>query len=264
MNGALIGSMAVLVIIGAANGVIGGLIGICGIAGFLLPMLYTGALGYSVDQALAYSFLAFLVSGCIGAWQYRREGNLDIPLSVKLGAGSAIGAVAGVALQSMIEKETAKAILYVVVLFSGISILFRMWKEKKSAGQEEKKSEKNLTENIGFLSLLGMTTGAVCALSGAGGPVLVMPLLVVCGVSARTAVGVALFDSVFIAVPSCVGYLARIDGKESVVLLFLIAITHGIGVWVGSRFAGKIPVQGLKRFIAIFSVGISLYMLFVA
>lgn len=257
MNGALIGSMAVLVIIGAANGVIGGLIGICGIAGFLLPMLYTGALGYSVDQALAYSFLAFLVSGCIGAWQYRREGNLDIPLSVKLGAGSAIGAVAGVALQSMIEKETAKAILYVVVLFSGISILFRMWKEKKSAGQEEKKSEKNLTENIGFLLLLGMTTGA-------GGPVLVMPLLVVCGVSARTAVGVALFDSVFIAVPSCVGYLARIDWKESVVLLFLIAITHGIGVWVGSRFAGKIPVQGLKRFIAIFSVGISLYMLFVA
>ena len=252
MNGALIGSMAVLVIIGAANGVIGGLIGICGIAGFLLPMLYTGALGYSVDQALAYSFLAFLVSGCIGAWQYRREGNLDIPLSVKLGAGSAIGAVAGVALQSMIEKETAKA------------ILFRMWKEKKSAGQEEKKSEKNLTENIGFLLLLGMTTGAVCALSGAGGPVLVMPLLVVCGVSARTAVGVALFDSVFIAVPSCVGYLARIDWKESVVLLFLIAITHGIGVWVGSRFAGKIPVQGLKRFIAIFSVGISLYMLFVA
>ena len=264
MNGALIGSMAVLVIIGAANGVIGGLIGICGIAGFLLPMLYTGALGYSVDQALAYSFLAFLVSGCIGAWQYRREGNLDIPLSVKLGAGSAIGAVAGVALQSMIEKETAKAILYVVVLFSGISILLRMWKEKKSAGQEEKKSEKNLTGNIGFLLLLGIATGAVCALSGAGGPVLVMPLLVVCGVSARTAVGVALFDSVFIAVPSCVGYLARIDWKQSIELLLLIAITHGIGVWIGSRFAGKIPVQGLKRFIAIFSVGISLYMLFVA
>lgn len=144
MNGALIGSMAVLVIIGAANGVIGGLIGICGIAGFLLPMLYTGALGYSVDQALAYSFLAFLVSGCIGAWQYRREGNLDIPLSVKLGAGSAIGAVAGVALQSMIEKETAKAILYVVVLFSGISILFRMWKEKKVQDKKRKSPKKIL------------------------------------------------------------------------------------------------------------------------
>lgn len=143
MNGALIGSMAVLVIIGAANGVIGGLIGICGIAGFLLPMLYTGALGYSVDQALAYSFLAFLVSGCIGAWQYRREGNLDIPLSVKLGAGSAIGAVAGVALQSMIEKETAKAILYVVVLFSGISILFRMWKEKKVQDKKRKSPKKS-------------------------------------------------------------------------------------------------------------------------
>ncbi|WP_330065396.1 hypothetical protein [Blautia sp.] len=47
-------------------------------------------------------------------------------------------------------------------------------------------------------------------------------------------------------------------------ILFLIVITHGIGVGVGSRFAGKIPVQRLKAFIAIFSVGLSLYMLFVA
>lgn len=264
MSGVLVGGVAVFVIICIANMVIGGLIGLCGIAGFLLPMLYTGALGYSVDQALAYSFLAFLVSGCIGAWQYRREGNLDIPLSVKLGAGSAIGAVAGVALQAMIEKEAAKVLLYVVVLFSGISILLRMWKEKKSAEQEEKKSGRAFTENIGFLILLGITTGMVCALSGAGGPILVMPLLVVCGVSARIAVGVALFDSVFIAVPSCIGYLTRIDWKQSGMILFLIVITHGIGVWVGSRFAGKIPVQGLKAFIAIFSVGLSLYMLFVA
>lgn len=196
MSGVLVGGVAVFVIIGIANMVIGGLIGLCGIAGFLLPMLYTGALGYNVDQALAYSFLAFLVSGCIGAWQYRREGNLDIPLSVKLGAGSAIGAVAGVALQAMIEKEAAKVLLYVVVLFSGISILLRMWKEKKSAEQEEKKSGRAFTENIKFLILLGITTGMVCALSGAGGPILVMPLLVVCGVSARIAVGVALFDSV--------------------------------------------------------------------
>ena len=36
----------------------------------------------------------------------------------------------------------------------------------------------------------------VCALSGAGGPILVMLLWVVCGVLARIVVGVALFDSV--------------------------------------------------------------------
>lgn len=255
-----------LIIIGAANMAVGGCIGICGIAGFLLPMLYTGGLGFDVTYALALSFLAFLVSGVIGSRNYYKAGNLDIKMSVKLGIGSLIGAVGGVFLQSMIEKNTAKTILYLVVLFSGASILVRMWNEKRQKKNTEDvvsndSAEKSLTDNVVFLVLLGIVTGAICSLSGAGGPVLVMPLLVACGVSARIAVGVALFDSVFIAVPACIGYLSRIDWMGVLGLLVLIIITHGVGVWLGSRFAGKIPVNGLKFFVAVFSVCIAICML---
>ena len=258
-----------LLIIAAANMAVGGCIGICGIAGFLLPMLYTGGLGFDVTYALALSFLAFLVSGIIGSFNYYKAGNLDVKMSLKLGLGSLIGAVAGVFLQSMIEKSTAKTILYLVVLFSGASILIRMWNDKRKAAAPganssevfEDQNQKTLADHMGFLIFLGITTGAICSLSGAGGPVLVMPLLVACGVSARIAVGVALFDSVFIAVPACVGYLSRITWTEVLGLLVLIIITHGIGVWLGSRFAGKVPVQGLKIFVAVFSVCIAIYML---
>ena len=309
-----------IIIIAAANMAVGGCIGICGIAGFLLPMLYTGGLGFDVTYALALSFLAFLVSGIIGSRNYYKAGNLDVKMSVKLGIGSLIGAVGGVFLQSMIEKSTAKTILYLVVLFSGASILVRMWNEKRrekrisevvenpkkavsrNGGQVKKNNEIEhnavnnsdsmgttdeskiieaterrmtgnsnkvsieiasgaLTDNVVFLVLLGIVTGAICSLSGAGGPVLVMPLLVACGVSARIAVGVALFDSVFIAIPACIGYLSRIDWMSALGLLALIIATHGIGVWLGSRFAGKVPVQGLKIFVAVFSVCIAIYML---
>lgn len=255
-----------LIIIGAANMAVGECIGICGIAGFLLPMLYTGGLGFDVTYALALSFLAFLVSGVIGSRNYYKAGNLDIKMSVKLGIGSLIGAVGGVFLQSMIEKNTAKTILYLVVLFSGASILVRMWNEKRQKKNTEDvvsndSAEKSITDNVVFLVLLGIVTGAICSLSGAGGPVLVMPLLVACGVSARIAVGVALFDSVFIAVPACIGYLSRIDWMGVLGLLVLIIITHGIGVWLGSRFAGKVPVNGLKLFVAVFSVCIAICML---
>ena len=163
-----------LVIIAAANMAVGGCIGICGIAGFLLPMLYTGGLGFDVTYALALSFLAFLVSGIIGSFNYYKAGNLDVKMSLKLGIGSLIGAIAGVFLQS---------------------------------------------------------------------------------------VGVALLDSVFIAIPACIGYLSRITWTEVLGLLVLIVLTHGIGVWLGSRFAGKVPVQGLKIFVAVFSVCIAIYML---
>ena len=256
-------------IIGLANAAVGGCIGICGIAGFLLPMLYTGALGYDVTYALAMSFLAFLVSGLIGSGNYYKAGNLDVSMSLKLGLGSLIGAVGGVFLQALIAKSTAKTILYLVVLLSGLSILIRMWNDKRKESQaqsvadggEMKAGKKNLTDNVAFLLALGVTTGCICSLSGAGGPVLVMPLLVACGVSARIAVGVALFDSVFIAIPACVGYLSRVDWKSILGLLVLIIVTHGIGVWTGSRFAGKVPVQGLKIFVAVFSVCIAIYML---
>ena len=265
-----------LAIIAAANMAVGGCIGICGIAGFLLPMLYTSGLGFDVTYALALSFLAFLVSGIIGSFNYYKAGNLDVKMSLKLGIGSLIGAIAGVFLQSMIEKSTAKTILYLVVLFSGASILVRMWNEKRKADSvsakkvisDGKKSAssnpshpKSIADHMGFLIFLGITTGAICSLSGAGGPVLVMPLLVACGVSARIAVGVALFDSVFIAIPACIGYLSRITWTEILGLLVLIVLTHGIGVWLGSRFAGKVPVQGLKIFVAVFYVCIAIYML---
>lgn len=240
---------------------VGGCIGICGIAGFLLPMLYTGGLGFDVTYALALSFLAFLVSGLIGSFNYYRSGNLDVKMSLKLGLGSLIGAVAGVFLQSMIEKSTAKTILYLVVLFSGASILIRMWKEKKESVPSSSDTKNNIAGHMGFLIVLGIATGAICSLSGAGGPVLVMPLLVACGVSARIAVGVALFDSVFIAIPACIGYLSRISWSSILGLLVLIVFSHGIGVWLGSRFAGKVPVQGLKIFVAVFSVCIAIYML---
>lgn len=265
-----------LAIIAAANMAVGGCIGICGIAGFLLPMLYTGGLGFDVTYALALSFLAFLVSGIIGSFNYYKAGNLEVRMSLKLGIGSLIGAIAGVFLQSMIEKSTAKTILYLVVLFSGASILVRMWNEKRKADSVSAKKvisdgknsassnpshPKSIADHMGFLIFLGITTGAICSLSGAGGPVLVMPLLVACGVSARIAVGVALFDSVFIAIPACIGYLSRITWTEIPGLLVLIVLTHGIGVWLGSRFAGKVPVQGLKIFVAVFSVCIAIYML---
>ncbi|MDO4274488.1 MAG: sulfite exporter TauE/SafE family protein [Eubacteriales bacterium] len=261
MSALFTGSLTVLIIIGAANGIIGGLIGICGIAGFLLPMLYTGALGFPVDQALAFSFLAFFVSGILGSMNYHKAGNLDIPLSIKLGAGSLIGAVAGVLLQAMISKETAKTILYFVVLFSGLSILYRMWSDKKKSGEDKAEKESKLTGQLWFLLILGIVTGAICSLSGAGGPVLVMPLLITVGVSARTAVGVALFDSVFIAIPACIGYLSRIDWKNSLLILVIIAVTHGAGVLIGSHYADKVPVKGLKIFVAVFSVFIAAYML---
>ena len=54
--------MLTYLIVIIANLLIGGMIGLTGIAGFLLPMLYSGFMGMPAVQALALSFFAFLTS----------------------------------------------------------------------------------------------------------------------------------------------------------------------------------------------------------
>ena len=113
----------------------------------------------------------------------------------------------------------------------------------------------------GICVAFGLVTGALCALSGAGGPILVMPLLVVFGVPVKTAVGVALFNSIFIAIPSCIGYGLQCDPAEMAVLLAVSMISHGIGVWAGSRNTSFLKPEALKKGVAVFSVLLAVFKL---
>ena len=240
-------------IIGAANFVVGGLIGMTGIAGFLLPILYAGYMNLAVSESLALSFFAFLISGIIGAWNYKKAGALDLSFAIPLSAGSFLGAVLGVYLNSMIPEQTVKMILYLVVLLSGISIFVR--REKERAADSEKEI------GTAVVGILGFVTGAICSMSGAGGPILVMPLLVAGGMAVRTAVGVSLFDSIFIAIPAGMGYFMQSDMAKLVFPLVIAGIAHAAGVYCGSLQAKRIPQQFLKKAIAVFSIGSAIWKL---
>ena len=123
--------------------------------------------------------------------------------------------------------------------------------------EDKKKTGFSIERNLPVTLLLGAVTGAICSMSGAGGPVLVMPLLVVMGISVRTAVGVALFNSVFIGIPAVTGYLAQCDIKKLLPVLLIALLTHGVGVYFGSKNASRINQKLLKTGIAVFSVGIA-------
>ena len=91
-----------------------------------------------------------------------------------------------------------------------------------------------------------------------------MPLLTLLGFPAHTAVGMSLFNSVFIALPAAAGYLWHAsDNREMFLLLVPVLIAHGIGVILGSRNAKKINQNLLKRIVAVGSIGIALFKLFV-
>lgn len=249
--------MVFWLIAAAANLVVGAFVGLTGVAGFLLPIVYTGPLSMGVTEGLALSFAAFIVSGALGSVNYKRAGNLDIPFGIRLSLGSLLGAVIGVKLNLIIPESMVKILLYVVVLLSGISILLR-----KDRTEEEGNKGYVISDHLAATLVLGVVTGMICALSGAGGPVLVMPLLVILGIGIRTAVGVALFNSVFIGIPACIGYMMQCNMKSLLPVMAAALVFHGMGVTFGSRNAVRINQNLLKKGIAVFSILIAVWKLF--
>lgn len=282
--------MGFWIIVTAANLVVGALVGLCGVAGFLLPLVYTGPLGMEVTESLALSFAAFILSGALGSANYRKAGSLDVAFGIRLSIGSLAGAILGVGLNLIIPEAAVKTLLYLVVLLSGISILLRKEKTKATKnlpregqaakesqvvqeGQAAKESQavqegqaapksSGISSNLPATLGLGFATGAICSMSGAGGPVLVMPLLVVFGIEVRTAVGVALFNSIFIGIPACIGYLSQCSGTKLLPVMAAALISHGIGVTFGSRNAVRINQVLLKKGVGVFSILIALWKLF--
>lgn len=268
--------MFVVLVTFLGNFVVGGLIGICGIAGFLLPMMYAGLLGFPVGQSLALSFLAFFVSGAIGSYNFHKQGNLDIRFSLIIGAGSFVGGLLGVKLNALVTPFQAKILLYLVVLLSGLSILLRREKPGRNTGNARGAGNSDtgtaapsghsvptdgLLGSRVFVVLFGFVTGAICSLSGAGGPVLVMPLLVALGMPVHMSIGIALFDSVFIALPACAGYMMQCDLSQIGMLILITVVAHGAGVVLGSSNAHKIKQGPLKMGVAVFSICLSIYMI---
>ena len=187
-----------------------------------------------------------------------RAGNLDIPFGIRLSIGSLVGAVLGVKLNLVIPEGQVKILLYMVVLLSGVSILLRKDKVQTEGGG---KTGYQITEHLPATLALGFVTGVICSLSGAGGPVLVRPLLVVLGVNVRTAVGIALFNSVFIGIPACIGYMTQCSALDLLPVLAAALLAHSIGVVFGSKNAVRINQIVLKKGIAVFSILIAVWKL---
>ncbi|MGG5254451.1 sulfite exporter TauE/SafE family protein [Neobacillus sp. SM06] len=244
-------------IVFSSNLIIGVLLGMSGISGFLLPLIYVGLLTIPVHDSLALSFLSFAVSGIIGSYSYWKSKNMDLKLALYLSIGSLPGAFLGVQINVFISDFLAKLLLYIFVLLAGLSILVK----KTNQSTEPLKKQSTLLDKPLMVILLGFITAGICSLTGAGGPILVVPLLASLGVPIRTAVGVGLLNSIVIAIPSIFGYFAYSTMGNIKMLVISSLLGTVIGIVTGARLANKVSIHHLKIIIAIITIFSSVYML---
>ena len=242
-------SLAALLSLGAFGIVVGGLIGTVGIGGVLLVPFLVYVLDMEVHAAIAAAMFSYLFSGGVGAMFYARHGSIRWGMAGWLCLAAMPAAFLGALAVSAMPGNWLELLIAVLVIFAGANAL-------RPAGGEG-------AGGIGApggakLAAIGAATGFGSAMSGTGGPLVLVPILLWLEVPVLTSVGLSQAIQVPIAVLASIGNFTfgRIDFAISAV----IAVALILGVAIGARLAHNVKPTALRRFIAcvLLTTGVSM------
>jgi uncharacterized membrane protein YfcA len=102
--------------------------------------------------------------------------------------------------------------------------------------------------------LIGVGVGFGSSLTGTGGPVLLVPLLLVLGYISLTAVGISQAIQLPIAIFATIGFI--LYGQIDFELGVLLGLVQSLGVIVGGKIAHTLPHEKLRTVVAITLIGV--------
>jgi uncharacterized membrane protein YfcA len=224
-----------LVLIGLLVGVLIGCIGIGGV--LLVPSLtYIGDM--QVHVAIASCMFSYLFSGAVGAVEFARRGSIRWSMSGWLCAGAMPGAFLGAANVSVVPGIYLEFFIAALILFSGAHALLR--RAETAEGPVPSGAQ---------LALIGAVTGYGSAMSGTGGPLLLVPILVWLKLPVLTAVGLGQVIQLPVAALATWGNLMY--GTVDIAVGLSVAVLLMTGVTIGARIAHRVPSYVLRRTVAL-------------
>lgn len=110
-----------LIGVGAAAGVLAGLLGVGG--GILLVPFLVLAVGMTQHEAEATSLLVILPTAVAASIALRRRGVGDLPVALMIGLVGAVGAVAGALLALSLPADVLRAVFAVLLAIAGLRLI---------------------------------------------------------------------------------------------------------------------------------------------
>jgi uncharacterized membrane protein YfcA len=229
-------------------GVVGVLIGMVGVGGVLLPPALIAAGGMSVNAATATSTWAFLFTGVVGTVAYAWRGVIPWRMLLHLAVGIVPAAFLGARANAVLPAAVVLLAMAVLTLFVGIHQLLH--KESPGRGREL---------GIAHLVALGAVVGFGSALTGTGGPVMLVPALLVLGVVPLKAVAVSQAAQLPLVASGSIGYLQA--GLTDISLGTLLGIVAASGTITGALIATRLSPQRLRQVVALACIAAGAFLL---
>uniref|UniRef100_A0A7C4EJH7 Probable membrane transporter protein n=1 Tax=Fundidesulfovibrio putealis TaxID=270496 RepID=A0A7C4EJH7_9BACT len=227
---------------------VGALIGMVGIGGILLIPAITAFAGMEVRQAMATALFSFIFTAVVGTWLFHRRGSIDWVIAVPICAGALLFGYLGALANAHVDTAWLNMALALVIVFAGAYVLLPHSRHQPFAFDRR---------NTGHLALLGGIGGAVgfvSGLTGVGGPVLSVPIMVVLGFAPLTAIATGQVIQVAAACSGTVGNL--VHGFIDFGAASWLTVVQLAGLILGVRFAHSFGSGLLRRMVAVVCLGV--------
>ena len=147
--------------------------GATSLGGVLVAPALNGLRGEPFPGAIAASSFAFLLTGLMALAQSEESILERVRADAPLHTGALLGAAAGAALTAWTPETWIRLWIGAIALASGVHNLWLL--HRLQQGASPKASDR--WPSRGALAAMGLVVGLGSALSGTGGPLLLLPLL---------------------------------------------------------------------------------------
>ncbi|HEX5769983.1 MAG TPA: sulfite exporter TauE/SafE family protein [Nocardioidaceae bacterium] len=228
--------------------VVGVLIGMVGVGGVLLPPGLVAFGGLTANEATATSTWAFVFTGVVGTIAYAWRGVVPWGMLLRLSIGVVPAAFVGALVNATLPASVVLLGLAALTIFVGVHQL-RPGSARVVAAEP----------GAAALVAIGAFVGFGSALTGTGGPVLLVPILLTIGVAPLRAVAVSQAVQLPVVVSGSVGYFQT--GLVDVRLGTLLGILAAVGTLVGAVVATRIHAEGLRKIVAVACIAAGLFLI---
>lgn len=244
-----------LVLLAVIALIAGTFIGAVGVGGILLIPAFIFFVGLNTHEASATALFTFMFTGFLGAYLFQRKGSIHWRATLPVCIGAILFSYLGAQTNVRIDETILRGIIGILVVIAGLFVLSN-WPANKVASTNQKFE---LTpKNFFILLIVGMVSGFGSGLSGAGGPLFSVPLMLAFKFNPLLTVGVSqvlqIISSGSGSIANTLNQVVRFDWA------FFILAFELVGIYIGVYIAHRVSLGLLKKIAAYLCIAVGVYM----
>ncbi|HYX63187.1 MAG TPA: sulfite exporter TauE/SafE family protein [Burkholderiales bacterium] len=222
---------------------VGAAVGATGVGGVLLVPALWALGGMPMREAMGTVLTASAANGALATLLFARRGAVDWRLALPLSAGGLVFAFAGGELGARLPAAALVKLLGVVIGL-GCAYAFLTPLSHRSDSPSKRRA---------FLVFaVGLASGLAAGVTGAGGPLVSVPLMTALGFPFLGTVAASQVLQLVASASAATAYWRQ--GAVSFSFLAVIVPLQLAGIWAGVKLAHRIDVRFARRLLAVLGV----------